>query len=165
MLARARHRAHQFFEALRPHVDDADRREAYAVLNDGQRRLFETMMLRDQQHGMAVFHRIRAVYAGDTALQAAALLHDCGKGRVRLWERVAYVLLDAVAPSMLPRIASEHGAGWRRAFWRLYHHPEIGADLVAATGAEADIVRMIREQDAGPHGDARLAALQAADEA
>ena len=97
-------------------------------------------MLRDQQHGVAVFRRVRAVYPGDAALEAAALLHDCGKGRVHLWQRVAFVLLDAVAPLMLPRIASEHGAGWRRAFWRLYHHPEIGADPVAATGAEADIV-------------------------
>jgi hypothetical protein len=97
-------------------------------------------------------------------LFTAALLHDCGKGRVQLWQRVAFVVLGAVAPGALRRTAQEQGAAWRQAFWRLLHHPELGADLVAATGADPETVRMVREQDAEA-ADRRLALLQAADDA
>jgi hypothetical protein len=168
MFARAAHRVRQFTGALRPRVSDAARLDAYRCLNDAQRRLFESMTLRDQQHGIDVCRRVRAAASGeDPALFTAALLHDCGKGRVLLWQRVAHVVIGSILPG-LPglrgRIASENGAGWRRAFWRLLHHPEVGANLVAATGADPDTVRMIREQER-PAPDPRLALLQAADEA
>jgi len=161
MLARGRHRVRQFFGALRPHVHDADRREAYPWLNEAQQLVFESMMLRDQQHGIEVFRRVSLSSPRDAPLIVAALLHDCGKGQVRLWQRVAHVLM----PSGVRRtLASETGASWRRAFWRLTHHPELGAVTVAATGADPDAVRMIREQEA-PARDRRLALLQAADDA
>lgn len=157
---RAWHRVRQFFGALRPRVTPADRAEAYGYLvTPPLRALFESMMLRDQEHGLAVMRRVRAQAGeGDTALPTAALLHDCGKGRVALWQRVAYVLLG-VAPGLRRRLA-----GGRGAMWRLLHHPALGAHLAAAAGAEADVVRMIREQEAAG-ADGRLAILQAADEA
>lgn len=164
MLARARHRARQFFGALRPHVDPADRADAYRYLNDAQRGVFESMMLRDQQHGIEVYRRVRAAAGEDAGLFTAALLHDCGKGHVRLWQRVAHVLLEAAAPWLLRRIADERGVAWRRAFWRLLQHPALGAAIVAGTGADPDVVRLVREQDSR-EPDARLALLQAADEA
>ncbi|TAK55048.1 MAG: HD domain-containing protein [Dehalococcoidia bacterium] len=165
MLARLRHRLGQFFGALRPHVSAADRADACRYLAPGEQRLFESMMLRDQQHGIAVFRRIRVAMSGDDRqLLAAALLHDCGKGRVAIWQRVAHVVLGVAAPGLRRRIASERGAGWRRAFWRLLYHPDIGAGLAERAGADADVVRIIREQDS-PHPDERLALLQAADEA
>lgn len=161
----AGHRVRQFFGALRPHVDAGERAEAYRYLTPEQQALFETMMLRDQEHGVIVLHRVRAASsAEDPALFTAALLHDCGKGRVGLWQRVVFVVAAAITPAMLARIASEHGAGWRQGFWRLLHHPRLGADAVAATGADPAVVRMIREQDS-PAPDARLALLQAADDA
>lgn len=164
MLPRARHRVRQFFGALRPRVSAEQRAEAYGYLNDAQRAVFESMTPRDQQHGVDVLRRVRSSAAGDdSALFVASLLHDCGKGDVRLWQRVAYVLLAAVAPWLLKRISLEDGRGWRNALWRLLHHPELGARIVAATGADPDTVRMIREQDA-TEPDARLALLQAADE-
>jgi HD domain len=165
MLARVLHRVRQFFGALRPRVDAVERADGYRYLNDAQRAVFESMMLRDQEHGLAVYRRVRATGApDDDELFVAALLHDCGKGRVALWQRVAYVLLGTLAPGLRRRVASEHGAGWRRAFWRLLHHPELGAGMVARTGADPDTIRMIREQDADSP-DQRLALLQAADEA
>lgn len=165
MLARLRHRLGQFFGAFRPHVSGEERAGAYDYLTPGEQRLFETMMLRDQQHGIAVFHRIRAASTvEDRQLFAAALLHDCGKGRVAIWQRVAHVMLGVAAPGLRRRIADEHGAGWRRAFWRLLYHPDIGAVLAERAGADADVVRIIREQES-PHPDERLALLQAADEA
>lgn len=165
MMARMSHRVRQFVGAMRPHVADGERADAYCYLNADQQRLFESMMLRDQQHGIEVYRHVRAAAAAaDPSLFTVALLHDCGKGDVRLWQRVAYIALGAGAPSLLSRLASERGAGWRQAFHRLLHHPDIGADLAAAAGADADIVRMIREQDAAAP-DGRLALLQAADEA
>lgn len=165
MLARAMHRLRQFFGALRTHISAADRAEAYQYLNEQQHAVFASMMLRDQQHGIEVLRRVRVSAAiDDRPLFTAALLHDCGKGRVALWQRVAYVLLGVTAPPLRRRVASEHGAAWRRAFWRLLHHPEIGAEMVARTDANPDTIRMIREQDA-ESPDQRLALLQAADEA
>ncbi len=161
----AAHRARQFVGALRPRVDPGERADAYRYLNGPQRDLFESMMPRDQQHGIDVYRRVRAVApANDPALFAAVLLHDCGKGRVTLWQRVAYVVLGVATSSVRARMASEHGADWRRAFWRLVHHPELGAEMVARTAADPDTIRMIREQDADAP-DSRLALLQAADDA
>ena len=163
-MPRPMHRIRQFFGALRPRVRVPDRVEAYVWLTPQQQRLFETMTIRDQQHGIIVMRRARAEAGDDRALLAAALLHDCGKGHVQLWHRVVYVLLR-VWPSMRDRVASRHGAEWRQAIWRLMHHPSIGANLVAHTGADPEIVRMIREQDAPAKEDHRLAILQAADNA
>jgi len=163
MPSRARHRTQQFFGALRPSTDEAARAEACAQLSPAERALFDSMMARDQQHGIEVWRRVRA--AGDDApLLVAALLHDCGKGEVRLWQRVAHVVLGASAPGLRRRLASERGAAWRQALWRLLHHPRIGAAMAARAGADPDAVRMISEQDAEAP-DARLAMLQAADEA
>jgi hypothetical protein len=165
MFARALHRMRQFAGALRPRVSDAQRADAYRWLVAPQQAIFESMMLRDQQHGFEVYRRVHAEAApDDRPLFAAALLHDCGKGPVRLWQRVVYVVLGAMAPPLRARIAAERGPAWRRAFYRLLHHPELGARMVAATGADPDVVRMIREQETR-EPDARLALLQAADEA
>ena len=161
----AAHRIRQFAGALHPHVSDTDRADAYRYLTELQRTVFESMMLRDQQHGIDVYRRVRAASPiEDPALFTAALLHDCGKGAVTLWQRVAYVILGATIPSLRARLAAERGAVWRQALWRLVHHPELGAIMVARTNADPDTIRMIREQDAGAP-DSRLALLQAADDA
>ncbi len=162
MTGRAWHRARQFFGALRPRVTPADREDAYRHLDQPLRPVFESMTLRDQRHGIVVLRRVLAAggRADDRDLCAAALLHDCGKGAIALWQRVAHV---ALPDALCGVIAAERGAAWRRAFWRLRHHPELGARMAAEAGASADVVRMIRQQDA-PAPDARLALLQAADE-
>jgi hypothetical protein len=163
MAGRLWHRVRQFFGAVRPRVTAADRAEAYDWLTDGQQQLFESMMLRDQQHGIIVFRRVRAsTPRNDPALFAAALLHDCGKGQVTLWQRVGHVCLGGRLSSLEARIAHESGAGWRRAMYRLRYHPDIGADLVASAGSDSETVRLIRAQEHHP-ADERLALLQAAD--
>jgi hypothetical protein len=164
MRRRAWHRIRQFLGAIRPRVSEQQRREAYAHLNQAQRRLFESMTIGDQQHGLAVYRRVRAASPEeDPNLFVAALLHDCGKGHVRLWHRVANVILGRL-PGARDRLAMEGDAGWRGALWRLLHHPRLGAELVTTTGADPDVVRMIEEQEA-PAPDARLSLLKAADDA
>ncbi len=162
MIAAAWHRIRQFFGALRPRVTVRERVDAYRCLSQAEQGLFETMTLRDQQHGIIVMRRVRDRAPGDAPLLAAAMLHDCGKGEVAVWQRVLHVVLGA-APGLRARFASEAGAPWRQGMWRLLHHPRLGAGLAAAAGADPDVVRIIREQDA-PEPDARLAILQAADE-
>jgi hypothetical protein len=142
MLRSISHRVRQFIGALHPRVTGDDRAEAYRWLTPAQCTLFESMTLRDQQHGIVVLR----------------------KGRITLWQRVAHVLLSAVPPAIEAGIASEGGAGWRQAFWRLREHPRLGAEMVAAAGADAETARLIREQDAASP-DARLAILQSADSA
>jgi HD-like signal output (HDOD) protein len=163
MIARLSHRVRQFFGALRPRVTSVERAHAYAYLSPAEQKLFETMTLRDQQHGIIVMRRVARTAGDDRLLLTAALLHDCGKGDVSLWHRIIHVAAGGI-PAIYGRLASEGGHEWRRALWRLHHHAALGADLAAQAGADADVVRMIREQDA-PAPDARLALLQMADNA
>lgn len=165
MIHRALHRLRQFLGALRPRLTDEQRAEAYGFLGPALRGVFESMTLRDQQHGYIVYRRVRVSVAdADPLLFAAALLHDCGKGgHVRLWHRIAHVVLG-LAPPLERAAMRKDGSGWRNALWVLHHHPEIGAGIVARAGAHPDVVRMIREQDSR-QPDPRLALLQAADEA
>ena len=164
MLSRAWHRIRQFFGALRPRVRDDERVSAYSWLTPDEQALFETMTLRDQQHGIVVWRRVREASTEDRDLLTAALLHDCGKGDVRLWHRIVHVAIHAGAAGLAERLATEDGSTWRRALWRLRYHPAIGAEMAQQAGSSPEVVRLIREQDADA-ADARLAVLQAADDA
>jgi hypothetical protein len=101
----------------------------------------------------------------DRDLLAAALLHDAAKGhRMRLWHRVAGVLLEATAPDQLQRLASPDPHSWRYPFHLYLHHADLSADAAAAAGCSARSVAFIRGTPNG--ADASLAAAFAsADEA
>lgn len=158
---RALHRSRQLFGALRPRVDAERRAQAFALLRDGERRLFASMTPRDQQHCLDVYARLRAKSGDDRELLVAALLHDAGKGRVALWHRVAYVLLAARAPRLLDRAAAPgEGDGWRQALYRCRHHETLGAALARAAGATERVAALIAGDDVPGQ-----AALSAADDA
>ena len=152
-MSRAIYRSRQFFGSLRPHVDRELRTEALALLSEPQRHLFDSMTLRDQQHCLDVYQRLRTQRHDDRDLLVAALPHDSGKGQIALWHRVAYVLLDAAAPSPLRRIAvAGGGPSWRQALYRCVHHPELGAQLAQQAGSSPRAVELIRcEHAAGPN--------------
>ncbi len=163
--ARALYRSRQFFGSLRPRVDADLRTEAFRLLREPERALFETMTPRDQQHCLDVYRRLRQEGHDDHHLLVAGLLHDVGKGRIALWHRVAYVLLEAWAPSLLDRLAVPgDGPNWRQAFYRCRHHPELGAELAHEAGSSDQVVALVRAEDFGALGE-RLLALQAADDA
>jgi hypothetical protein len=164
--ARALYRGRQFFGALRPRVDADLREEAFRLLREPERRLFATMTRRDQQHCLDVYRRLRQQGHDDPDLLAAALLHDIGKGRIALWQRVVYVLLEAWAPGLLDRLAQPEGAGWPASggLYRCRHHSELGAKLAREAGSSDQVAALIRGQDFGALGK-RLMALQAADDA
>jgi hypothetical protein len=161
-MPRPLYRSRQFFGSLRPRVDPSLRDEATASLPEPARALFDSMTVRDQQHGLDVYRRLREAADHDPDLLAAALLHDCGKGDIDLWHRIAFVLLQSAAPALLRRVAREgDSASWRAALYRSLHHEDLGAKLALAAGCSDRIVALIR----GNTSDPALADLHAADEA
>jgi hypothetical protein len=130
----------------------------------------------DQAHSLNVFQTLRAKGHCEQALLQAALLHDCAKHEagVRLWHRVAVVLLKAFWPGTLASWAAPPApkrGNWRYPFWAQINHPRRGAELAAAARCDPVAVTLIRRhqepaatQSGEPEIDGLLAALQAADD-
>ena len=153
------HRARQFLDAL--HVGQ-DGSEARPFLTPAQWSLLARQVPRDRKHALACW---RALAGEDESLRLAALLHDAGKGDVRLRERVLYVLLKAAAPWALARLAASGGAHWRQALDALAHHAERSADAARQAGAPAAAVRLIRRHhERAVAEDRALRLLQQADD-
>lgn len=165
LLRRPAHRIRQFFASLSPRLDGDQKAEVRRQLGERLLTLFESMSLRDQQHCYGVYHRLREQGCRDADLLTAALLHDAGKGRmagdaVRLWHRVAYVVLSTASPPVL-RWLTRTGRG---GLATLRHHPEAGARLAESLGAAPRVVETIlRHEDPVPADDP-LNLLQSADE-
>ncbi|MCH7579927.1 MAG: HD domain-containing protein [Chloroflexi bacterium] len=162
LASRALYRSRQFFGSVRPRVDEVLREQAFALLNDSQRTLFSSMTTRDQQHCLDVYNALREKGHDDSDLLVAALLHDAGKGKIELWHRVAFVVLEATSPRLLDRFARPgNGGDWRQALHRCRNHPELGAELARQAGSSERVVKLISEHGAD---DRQMAALKAADE-
>ena len=128
--------------------------------------LFESMTTADRRHGLDVAGLLLRGDHDDPDLLGAALLHDAAKGhRMRLWHRVAGVLLEAFAPSVLDRLADPDPGSWRHPFHLYLHHEAMSADLALGAGCSPRLAGFIRGE-AATDDDARLlAALGAADDA
>jgi hypothetical protein len=161
IVSRPLYRTRQFFGALRPRLRREEIEEASAVLGPHLTQLFLTMSPRDQRHCVDVYRKLVAAGYDGHDLLTAALIHDAGKGflagpPVRLWHRVAYVLLSTAAPRLLRRLAGRVGG-----LAVLHHHEQTGAGLAAEYGASHTVVSLLR--GGGPEHLA--AALRRADEA
>jgi hypothetical protein len=159
------HRVSQFFAHVRASVTDDEAALARAILPPSAWPLFERMPVADRRHGLDVVARLRSDGWTDPDLLAAALLHDAAKGhRLRLWHRVGGVLLEALAPGLLRRLASPDASSWRYA-WHLYlQHPELSAEAALAAGCSERTAAFIRGVPAGADRPA-ADALHLADEA
>lgn len=164
MSSRAAYRIRQFREALRPRIQPSEREEAKRFLAETLWPLFRSMSPRDQRHCIDVYRQLQERGCQDPHVLTAALLHDVGKGRltgarIRLWHRVAYVLIAATAPSLLDRLESGHGG-----LAYLHQHSRRGAMLAEAVGASPEVVDLIaRHEDESPT-DERLRLLRLADD-
>lgn len=134
--------------------------------------LFGGLPAYDRRHALSVMHTLLEQGHNDPDLLAAALLHDVGKtgspaGRLRLGHRVLMVLIGALAPGWIDRLAHEGNGSWRQAFFVQAHHAELGAELALKVGCTQVTAELIRqhEADAVPGQDPRAAALRAADAA
>jgi hypothetical protein len=150
---------------VRARVDPAERGLVLRALPEPAVALFDAMPVADRRHGLDVAERLIAEGIDDRDALAAALLHDAAKGRrMRLWHRVAGVLLEAVAPSLLVRLASPHPRSWRHPFHLYLHHASLSADLALEAGCAPRVAAFIRGDARG--ADARLQhALKVADDA
>jgi hypothetical protein len=142
-----------------PEEDDFVRR----LLPPSAVALFDAMPTADRRHALDVVEKLLAAGQRDPDLLAAALLHDVGKGHeVRLWHRVAAVLIAGVSSRWLERLASPQPRSWRYPFHLVVHHAALSAEAARAAGCSDRCAQLIR----GISPEMSLqAALIAADEA
>ena len=159
------HRVEQFFGHLRARVGADETELARRILPGAAWPLFARMPVADRRHALDVVGRLMSAGRDDPDLLVAALLHDCAKGeQMRLWHRVAGVLLEALSPRLLSRLASPDRASWRYPFHLYLQHADLSADAAAAAGCSPRAVAFIRGTTA--EADASLAAaFMAADKA
>jgi hypothetical protein len=159
------HRVEQFFGHLRARVAPDESELARRLLPTAAWSLFARMPVADRRHALDVVARLTAAGRDDRDLLTAALLHDCAKGhRMRLWHRVGGVLLEAVSPRLLARVASSDPGSWRYPFHLYLHHADLSADAAVAAGCTLRAAAFIR--GTAESADASLAAAFAsADEA
>lgn len=158
------HRVAQFFGHLTARVDPAEMEVASRLLPDAVRPLFMAMPIADRRHALDVMGRLVVTGDTDPDLLTAALLHDAAKGhRMRLWHRVSGVLLEALAPRALSRLASPDEGSWRYPFHLYLHHAALSADAVLAAGCSPRAAAFIRGST-DPADAVLAAALRRADE-
>ncbi len=128
--------------------------------------LFYHQPTNDQRHALNVYQTLRDRGYEDPALFQAALLHDVGKtaGRIPVLYRVAIVLIRAVQPAWMRRLASANPYSWRYPFHVYNQHPTRGAALAQAAGASPTVVALIAAHHE-PGDDPLACALHHADEA
>lgn len=159
------HRVAQFVSHLTARVGAEEEALVRRILPAPAWGLFDGMPVADRRHGVDVANRLISAGIDDRDLLAAALVHDGAKGRrLRLWHRVGGVLLEAVSPALLRRLASPD-PGSRGYPWHLYlHHDALSAQLAREAGLSERSAAFIAGHPAA--ADADLAdALRRADDA
>ncbi len=158
----ALYRVQQFLRTALPAGAPPDPGELAAVLSPEQRKLFAAMAVVDQRHCLRVAQALRDAGHSEPALLQAALLHDCGKSlaHISVWERVAFVLLQRLAPWVVGRIAAPTPGRRSSGLSVLAHHAALGAHLAEQAGCSPAAVALLRGE-----GDPALqAALARADD-
>ncbi len=114
------------------------------VLPEAAVALFESMPVADRRHGLDVAESLLRTGHDDRDLLSAALLHDAAKGhRMKLWHRVAGVLVETVSPSALRRLADPDVRSWRHAFHLYLHHEPMSAALAGQAGCAPRVAAFI----------------------
>ena len=159
------HRVGQFVAHVRARVEPEEEALVRRILPQGGVTLFELMPVADRRHGLDVAEKLLRAGHDDPDLLGAALLHDAAKGRrMRLWHRVAGVLLETLAPSVLRRLADPSPTSWRHPFHLYLHHAPMSAELAISVGCSPRLGAFIRGSTID--GDAHLLrALRSADDA
>lgn len=152
LLTRARYRTQQYAKGIRPRVTPEEAALVRSMLTPPERALFLAMQRRDQRHSLDLLHALAAEGASETSL-VAALLHDVGKGELHDWQRVVFVLLEAVRPGLGRPLEAERGATWRRGLWRLRHHARLAAERLAGIETPARVIELVAGHTSPPPAD------------
>lgn len=131
---------------------------ATASLNSAERGLFARMAPADQRHAVQVYQRACQVAPSDPMLGRAALLHDVGKGRPPLIDRVALTLLERWAPWLLLKWSRLERSTWRGRMARLAAHTEASAIYAQLAGSPPEVVETLRAYGWREHPRGRLLA-------
>lgn len=170
------YRIEQFCKGLQANLQAPDERLAEAVLSPAELTLFRRMPLDARRHSLDVLRTLQREGDVPHPLAVAALLHDVGKAAATergaylgLWLRGPIVLLEALAPGVLRRLAAPQPT-WRLryALFVQLHHAAIGAAWAQEAGcSELTCWLIAHHQDPSAEGDpermALLARLQRAD--
>jgi hypothetical protein len=163
-LRRLNYRSGQFRRALGAKPARTDIALMRSLLSPQQQALFCSMSPRDQWHSVQTLRLLPPVWRADRDVAVAALLHDAGKGRILLHERVLFVVLSTT-PGLLCHLARS-GGGWRGALDRSLRHAEAGARLAFAAGASERTAALISaHHQPNQHDAAALVLLDADDRA
>lgn len=159
------YRVRQFVAHVRARVDPGEEDLVRRLLPAAAVALFDAMPVADRRHALDVVVRLMAADYDDPDVLVAALLHDAAKGhRMRLWHRVAGVLLEAFSPRLLARLARPEPGSWRHPFHLYLHHESLSADLAVGAGCSARAGALIRGTVSAVDTEL-LRALRAADDA
>jgi len=135
----------QFRAHLRATVGPEERAGLATWTTPAERRLFDTMHVADQRHGLDVVASLRADGVSDGNVLVAGLIHDAGKGDTGVWPRVVYSLGQAYG-SWIWQLAGRW-PGMSTTLQRLHEHAELSAVLAAEAGCSERTVQLIRYQD------------------
>jgi len=155
-------RVRQFLAAVRAGVNDDELAILAQHLDPPQRDLFREMSPIDQRHCLDVLHTLLRQGRSDPDLLRAALLHDVGKRGIRLWHRVAGVLLGAFWPTLLEKLAVNRPQSWLYGFYIYRYHADLSAELAERSGCPPSVVELVRGHHTLPENE-QAQALQEAD--
>ena len=164
LLDRARYRAGQLTNALRPKVREEEVAQALRVLGPGLFPLFESMQKADQRHCLDVYEALLERHTEDAEMLQAALLHDAGKGSIAradfgVRHRVAYVVLER-SRGLLNRAAK-----YNRGLAGLHAHGRRTVELADEYGASPGVVHLLEQMEGlAPVTDERARRLKDVDD-
>ncbi len=156
------YRVRQWLNAVRAApLTPEEQARVRAVLNSACFELYQTMPPGDQRHALRIFDALAAHGYRARPLLEAALLHDAAKRDMGLGYRTLVIVLNRLSPHAVARLAAPVPASWRYPFYVSLHHPERGAELAAAAGADPRAVLLIRLHQTGtlPDGNRTDGAL------
>lgn len=177
MLGRVRYRVRQVVRGFDTRLAPDEIRAVRSLLSDRELSLFLEMDRRDQRHSVDLVYQLDRVQTAagppSMSLRRAALLHDVGKGRLAVWARSAFVLLNLTSTRLARRLELEGSPGLRGALWRIRYHASLGAIRLVEFGVEERVVELVRYHTAEERrvlprrlvDDTDLARLITADEA
>lgn len=130
-------------------------------LSPAEYQLFLRFSHTDQWHSYRVMQTLRTAGHDDPALLVAALLHDVGKTKLRLfiWERVVIVLLGKLFPGRAIAWGQGEPKGWRKPFVIKEQHPLWSAEMAHAAGSDPEAIRLMRLHQSTPEPDDELLKL------